>query len=350
MDGDLALLERRIAVAPFFPQNGLTMKYTISSFGKQGGFHMNENSKKFNWKVIVAVAMVALLAFSLYQIAVLKDDISNLKSRNSTLSAQVQTLRDEIHSIYDNVDAKLKEQASLISGIDFSIGNPSDDMKSVELTLTVVPKLISDDMELSVTVDGKTASLIRNGNEFTGTIDVGLFVDYDQWPLLSIKSPEGTKTEYLKDIDISYLFTQHLPSLYADMAASSTMKNGKLQVDAGFSIETQPAYDHAPITFVSFTLIEEINGKEISKADITNDVRKSGDSYNTHYVRSFEISQGDELKVYVIAEDSLGYIHKTLTHFWFQSEDGATAEAVPSTEMIFDKDGNLLYGEKELWG
>ena len=82
---------------------------------------MNENSKKFNWKVIVAVAMVALLAFSLYQIAVLKDDINNLKSRNSTLSAQVQTLRDEIHSIYDNVDAKLKEQASLISGVDYSI-------------------------------------------------------------------------------------------------------------------------------------------------------------------------------------------------------------------------------------
>lgn len=311
---------------------------------------MDEHSKKFNWKMVAAGAMVALLAFNLYQIAALKDEINNLKNRNSTLSSQVQVLRDEIHSIYDNVDAKLKEQASLISGVDYSIGTPSDDMKRVELTLTVVPKLISDDMELTVTADNKTASLIRNGNEFTGTIDVGLFVDYDQWPLLSIKSPEGTKTEYLEDIDISYLFSLYLPSLYADMAASSTLKNGKLQVDAGFSIETQPAYDNPSTTFVSFTLIEEINGKEIGKTDITDDVRKSGDSYNTHYMKSFEITQGDELKVYVIAEDSLGYIHKTMTHFWFQSEDGATVEAVPSTEMIFDKDGNLLYGEKELWG
>lgn len=32
-------------------------------------------------------------------------------------------------------------------------------MKSVKLILTVVPKMITDDMELSVTVDGVTAPL-----------------------------------------------------------------------------------------------------------------------------------------------------------------------------------------------
>ena len=102
---------------------------------------MNEHRKEINWKMIIAVAMLGLLVFILYQIAVLKDDIDNLKYRNSTLSAQVQTLRDEIHSVYDNVDDKLKEQASLVAGVDFQIGDISDDMKSVELALTVVPKL-----------------------------------------------------------------------------------------------------------------------------------------------------------------------------------------------------------------
>ena len=66
-------------------------------------------------------------------------------------------------------------------------------MKTVELSLTVVPKLISDDMQISVTVDGVTAPLERNGNEFKGTIDVGLFVDYNQWPLLSINTAVDAK-------------------------------------------------------------------------------------------------------------------------------------------------------------
>ena len=294
--------------------------------------------------------MVVLLIVSFFKIAELSDAVENLQRENASLTNGIQALRDDIQAIYDNVDTKLKEQASLVAGVDFEIGDISDDMKSVELALTIVPKLVSDDMEVTVSVDGKTVPLTRNGSEFTGSVAVGLFVGYNEWPLLSIKSAEGTKTEYLDSIDVSYLYSRHLPSLYADMSASSTLKNGKLQVDAGFSVESKPASNNSPITFVSFTLIEEINGEEVNRSDITDEVRKSGNSYNTRYIKSFEMTQEDELKVYVIAEDTLGYIHKTLAHFWIQSEDGAVAEAVFGGELIYDKDGNLLYGEKELWG
>ena len=312
---------------------------------------MEENKKQFNWKKFVIVLMAILLVFSLYEIAQLSKQIDSLITENSRLTADIQGLNSSINSIYDNVDKQLKKQASLISGVDFAIGNPSEDMKTVELSLTVVPKAISDDMQVSVTVDGVTAPLERNGSEFTGTIDVGLFVDYNQWPLLSIKSEGETKTEYLEDIDVSYMFSRHLPSLYADMSGGNGKFNdGSLSVDLGFSIESKPAYGNAPITFTSFTLIEEVNGKEISRQDITDEVRKSGESYNTRYVKNFKVTYGDELKVYVVAEDSLGYIHKTLAHYWLESEDGSQAQAQFGGELIYDKDGNLLYGDKALWG
>ena len=312
---------------------------------------MEENKKQFNWKMFIIALMAILLAFSLYKIATLSDEIDHLKSRNSNLTGDIQVLREEINSIYDNVDKQLKKQASLISGVDFSIGNPSADMKTVELSLMVVPKSISDDMQVSVTVDGNTALLERNGNGFTGTIDVGLFVDYNQWPLLSIVSAGETKTEYLENVDISYMFSRHLASLYADMSGGSgKFSDGTLSVDLGFTVETKPASQNAPVTFTSFTLVEEVNGKEINRQDITDEVRKSGESYNTQYVKNFKVTYGDKLKVYVIAEDSLGYIHKTLAHYWLEREDGSQAETVFGGEMIYDKDGNLLYGDKALWG
>lgn len=311
---------------------------------------MDENKKKFDWKSAAIVVMAVLLIACLSEINEVSNTISVLQHVITGYRDQVSGLENKIDSIYHNVDNQLKKEASLVSGVDFAIGDISEDMKSVELALTVMPKLVTEDMEVTISVDGNSAPLTWNGNGYTGTVEVGLFVDYDQWPMLSIKSAEGTKTEYLDNIDISYLYNGYLPSVCADMTAHSAMKDGKLQVDAGFSIESKPAYENAPITFVSFTLIEEVNGEEINRTDITDDVRKSVDGYNTRYVRSFEISQGDELKVYLVAEDSLGYIHKTLTHFWTQSEDGSTAEVIPSIEMIYDKDGNLLYGEKVLWG
>jgi len=308
------------------------------------------DKKKFDWKAVALVIMAVFLIACLSKINEVSTTISVLQHVITGYRDQVNTLEDKIDSIYDNVDAQLKKEASLVSGVDFEIGTISEDMKSVELALTVVPKLVSDDMEVTISVDGNTVPLTWNGSAFSGSVAVGLFMDYNQWPLLSIKSAEGTKTEYLDSVDVSYLFSRHLPSLYADMSASSTLKNSKLQVDAGFSIESKPASNNSPITFVSFTLIEEINGEEISRTDITNEVRNSGNSYNTRYIKSFEMSQEDELKIYVIAEDTLGYVHKTLAHFWIQNEDGAVAEAVFGGELIYDKNGNLLYGDKELWG
>lgn len=311
---------------------------------------MDENKKQINTNRIIILLLAVLLVVGGIKIGTLTDDVKHLKSQNSNLNAEIQMLRNEINSVYSNVDKQLKEQASLISGFDYTIGNPSEDMKSVPLSLTVVPKMITDDMELSVAIDGNSASLTRNGNEFTGTINVGLFVDYDQWPLLTIKTSEGTKTEYLDGVDVSYLFSNHLPKLEADMSASSKLSNGKLQVDAGFRIASKPVSEKDPVTFTSFILVEEVNGKEVNRTDITDEVRKSGEVYDTQYVKSFEVSHGDELKVYVTAEDSLGYIHKTLAHYWIESENGAQAETVFGGETIYDKDGNLLYGDKSLWG
>lgn len=259
---------------------------------------MDENKKKTNANRIIVIVLAVFLVLGAIKIGSLTDDVKKLRSQNSNLDSEIQMLRNEINSIYNNVDRQLKEEASLISGVDFSIGDPSEDMKTVELSLTVVPKAISDDMQVSVTVDGVTAPLERNGSEFTGTIDVGLFVDYNQWPLLSIKSAGETKTEYLEDIDISYMFSRHLPSLYADMSGGNgKFSDGTLSVDLGFSIESKPAYGNAPITFTSFTLIEEVNGKEISRQDITDEVLKSCESYNTRYVKNFKVTYGDELKV-----------------------------------------------------
>lgn len=306
---------------------------------------MEENRKKINWKTVVIVVMAFLLLFCLAKINSLNEKNQYLDNEVRGLHNRITSLQDDISLIYDNVDKQLKKEASLLSGVDYSLGELSADKTTTDLNVSVVPKLISDDMKLSITIDGKTSELKKNGNAFVGTIDVGLFVEYDKWPLISIQTAEGTKTEYLENVDISYMYTRFLPSVYADGSGTSTHSGNKLNVDLRFSIDYKPASSQSTVAFTNFTLIEEINGKEVGRKDITDDVQKSGNTYDTTYTKSFQVKKGDELKVYVVAEDSLGYIHKTLAHYWFENEDGAHAETIYGGESIYDKDGNMLYGD-----
>ena len=59
---------------------------------------------------------------------------------------------------------------------------------------------------------------------------------------------------------------------------------------------------------------------------------------------------GDQIAIYIIAEDSFGYVHKTLVHYWMESENESMTETLYDGERIYDKDGNLLYGDEDLWG
>ena len=303
---------------------------------------MEENKKSSKLRKIITCLVVVLLVFSLVQNAALNDKIENLSSANSRLNSEINLIRNDINSIYSNVDKQLKEQASLISGFDYSIGNPDKDMKTVPLILEVVPKMITDEIKLSVAVADVTSQLTRKGSAFSGKINVGLFEAYEQYPLLTIESTDGIKTEYLEDINISYLFTDYLPSLDAHMNMDWTRtSNGTLRVSSILSI--QSFVKSSDVNFTSFSFVEELNGKEIGREDITSDVLKAGNEYSKDYNKSFEVTDEFELRIYIEAVDSLGYIHKKLADCIMQSQMDAMIESIMDDVTIYDTDGNMLY-------
>ena len=121
--------------------------------------------KIFNWKIIGGALMVFLLLFCLAKIAELSNEISNLNSQISGYQNQVNNMRNEINAIYDNVDEKLKKEASLLSSVDYTLGELNTETHMIPVTLKVVPKNITDDMKLSVRIGSETVALERKENE-----------------------------------------------------------------------------------------------------------------------------------------------------------------------------------------
>lgn len=306
------------------------------------------NKKKQNLQTTIIFILVIALVVAYAKINSLESDIKILKR---DLANNVSFLEDRVNSIYGNVDEFLKQEASLLAGVEYEYGELDPESKKVDIQLNLIPKQISEEMVVKISFDDTTVELTRNGNAFEGAIPVGLFVE-DEHPLMTIVTPEGEQTQYLEDVFITHMFPQYIPTFYhCDIDGEMTFHSiGQYEINGTLNINCSPYEDTPDVHFERYTLITELNGEEIEREDITQDVLgfeiyPNGVFYCDEYQKTYKVKQGDELIIYLEAEDSLGYIHRCMVHIWKQ-QNGAVAESTYAGEMIYDSEGNVLYGKQ----
>lgn len=305
------------------------------------------NKKKQDFQTIIIFILVIALAAAYAKINTLESDLRILRS---DLSYYVSDMEARINSVYNNVDAFLKQEASLLAGVEHTYGELDPQTGKVAVNLSIIPKQISEAMIVRVTFEDSSVELIRNGNTFEGSVPVGLFVE-DEKLLLSIETPQGQESQYLEDVFIARLFPQYIPTFYhCDITGTSTFHStGQYVIDGTLNINCSPSEETPNARFVRFALITQLNGEEIEREDITQDVLNyktypGGVYFRDEYQKTYTVEQGDELIIYLEAEDSLGYIHRCIVHMWKQ-QHGAVAECVNAGEIIYDREGNVLFGK-----
>lgn len=309
---------------------------------------MEENKRKFDWKVIaiIVLAVVTIVCFS--KIDGLNNRIGNLQGEISGLRNQISSMNGNISSIYNNVDDMLKKEASILSNVDYSLGELDTETHTIPVTVKAVPKSLTDDMLLSVDIDGETVNFARNGNEFSATFPVNMFIAYNDFPMLNIKAGDETKTELLESVPLTALYTRYLPNVYAYVTPFDEFKNGKLEIDGSLHFDVKPASSESNVSIVNVELVTEKNGKEIARTDITDKVlHKDGmDTVEPHFTVKavYDAEYGDEIRIFVIANDSLGYTHKIPAYYWHEIAENTSqaVTAIDNSTEIYDTNGKLL--------
>ena len=143
---------------------------------------MNETRKNTGLKIVVAILAIGLLACFIW-INTLTSEINRL---SDSLHSQHQILMGQVESIYNNVENMLQEEASLLSNVTAEHGELNVDDHTIDVTVSLVPKLISDDMKVQLSINGRTTELSRNGSTFTGMIPVNIYNKDEQLLILVI--------------------------------------------------------------------------------------------------------------------------------------------------------------------
>lgn len=290
------------------------------------------------------VILTIALCVCVYKISVLESRVSRL---DFLVENQYDRIMSDVNAIYQNVDEKLREEASLLSLVEAEYGEFHPEDYTIDVTVKLVPKLISDDMKVHVSINGRSEELSRTGNNFVGTIPVDIYNVGEQM-LMTIETAAGIQTQYLSDIQVEYLWGGIIPSLYyCDISGDETFEDGKYTLNGHLDINCSPVTDTPDVKFEKFVLVTELNGKENNREDITEEVLNyesypHGVYWRSEYNMECEAVEGDEFGIYLEATDSLGYLHRMLLHHW-KVLDGATAEAVDGSEYIYDPNGVQIF-------
>ena len=304
---------------------------------------MNETRKNTGLKIVVAILAIGLLACFIW-INTLTSEINRL---SDSLHSQHQILMGQVESIYNNVENMLQEEASLLSNVTAEHGELNVEDHTIDVTVSLVPKLISDDMKVQLSINGRTTELSRNGSNFTGMIPVNIY-NKDEQLLMTIETAAGTQTQFLPEVQTEYLWEGRLPSLYhCEISGDRGLSEGKYVLNGELDINCSSVEDTPNVRFEKFVLVTELNGKEINREDITQDVLNyqtypHGVYFRHDYQMECEAAEGDELGIYLEATDSLGYLHRRLIHHWKQ-QNGNVAEAVDASEYIYAPDGTPVF-------
>lgn len=306
---------------------------------------MKEGNKN-RARTLCILLLVIGIVFCVARIRSLETEVRELRKELYDTAAN---LEERVNSIYANVDDFLTQEASLLSGLDYSFGELDVDAHTIAMELSVVPKVLSEDMQVTVSTDTAHVTLSRDGDSFHGLVPVGLFAEGQL--LLTITTPESTQTQYLEEVYFNHLWPEYLPTFYrCDIDGTTSFSKDIYSISGTLSINCRPLRATPNVRFEKFQLITTLNGEEIDREDITSAVLgystyPDGVYFRNDFDKQYVAKEGDVLAIRLSATDSLGYVHEYLLHYWKQ-QGGATAETVNAGEVIYDSNGTLLYGKE----
>lgn len=319
-----------------------------------------KNKEKLFYQLL-AIGLIIALVVCFVKIEDLRTRINHIDNAHSN---EVSSLRNQISSIYNNVDEQMKKQGSLFTNVKREFGEFNSETMKADIKISVVPKTIVDNMKVNVSLCGTTAEMTKGANgEYSTIVPIGIFEIEDYFPIVTISANGETKTEYLEDQSVHGIFSNYLPTMIGGKlkAYKATLSNGKLIVDGDFFIGYNLGDIDKKAKFEKYTLITEVAGKEIAKKDITDKIKNKGNidkiekgEVDFKFNETYDLSGHNDLTVYVVAEDTYGYLHKKVAFSWYHPDVFEHApepahsieEASYRGEVILDKDGKVLFGKE----
>lgn len=303
-----------------------------------------ENAKRWMAACLVAVVCLAgLSAYCLFKIHSLWEAVEWLECQNDELDRDVFNLRDSLSALRSEMEEKIHDATSIFEEVEYKLVGTGTESGTAKCAFRIIPKLMSEDMQLEITIGNKTHSLTKDGDEFTGTVEIKMFDEEGAIPSVTVKTASGTQVQKLEEVDLYWACRSWLPEVFLSMSGTGSNEQGLPQLDLTYGFLYHTEVTETPVTIVKITEIKTVDGKEVSNRDVTSQLRDGGQPDHYEYDTSWMIEKQQPMVLTIRAEDSLGYIHELETNIDLYTNADGSPEISTSLESVYTPDGELLY-------
>lgn len=283
--------------------------------------HISMISTESVGKIVVIIGAVYFAISTMNQLSDIAYDVD--QTRNE-LKTEINRLNWQL----EELEEQLEQQNSILSSFEYTLGEINSANNTVETTLKCVPKVVSEDTTVTVLLGGENITLEEKaGGVYTATKQLPLFDDMSGEVTVAVTTSGITNTQIVPDLFYDALCAECFPWLDDGYMLMHELEAGKLSING----EYQGLGKGEGITDIKLFFI--IDGTVVK----TIDVAEKGINVD----ETFELDDDRLFELVAEGKDAYGYTHRKI--LFGVSRD--TEYLHMDTDVIMDKDGNVLYGE-----
>ena len=322
---------------------------------------------KKHLSTIVTVLALVIAVISQFRISNLQSEIQQLENH---LNNSISMLQSNQSAALSRMQELMEQEASILTHTDFSLGEMDLADKTFVLSSNVTPKEHQPGVtEAFLTVNGKAYPMQLTNGVYTLQLDQPLFEE------VRVDKVEFHEGDVIRTETLNEQWTpryRFLPEVSGRLSGSGrgSAANGVYTWHREGEVRINVEGKGQTIDVRSVTLIEELDGVEVGRTDIsltstesnrrknakeepapppTSGIQVDGTESFYHMIdREFNIPFGSTLELVAEVVDGNGLRYRTVLEYWAVNEKGEPVDddyigLRDLFEQILDADGNVLY-------
>lgn len=322
---------------------------------------------KKHLSTIVTVLALVIAVISQFRISNLQSELQSVENR---LNNSISTMQSNQSNAISYMKQLMEQEASILTHTDFSLGEMDLADKTFVLSSNVTPKEHQPGVtEAFLTVNGKAYPMQLTNGVYTLQLDLPLFeevrVDKVEFHEGDVIRAETLNEQWMP----RYRFLPEVSGRLSGSGRGSAV-NGVYTWHREGEVRINVEGKGQAIDVRSVTLIEELDGVEVGRTDIsltstesnrrknakeepapppTSGIQVDGTESFYHMIdREFNIPFGSTLELVAEVVDGNGLRYRTVLEYWAVNEKGEPVDddyigLRDLFEQILDADGNVLY-------